>query len=81
MGIQVGGDVWNGRLMLEHYRVNRMSAELYTKIAVELLEMRWNRVSLVRQVVVTNRRGYVMANYRSEGNSPLISQPLADLPA
>jgi len=44
----------------------------------ELPQMRRDAVSLVKQAVADNRRGYVLVNNRAEGNAPLTVEALVD---
>jgi len=61
------------------YVAAKKRAEPYTKIVGELSEMRRDTVELVRKAVAENRRAYVLANNRSEGNAPLTVQALVGM--
>lgn len=60
------------------YEAAKKRAEPYTKIVEVLPEMRRETVDLVSKAVAGNRRAYVLANDRLEGNAPLTIQGLAD---
>jgi len=59
------------------YEVAKKRAAPYNKIVEALPQMRKETVSLIKQAVSENRRAYVLANNRSEGNAPLTVQALA----
>jgi hypothetical protein len=60
------------------YEAAKKRAEPYTKIVEELLQMRRETVSLVRQAIGIGRRAHVLVNNRAEGNAPLSVQALVD---
>lgn len=59
------------------YEFAKKRAAPYNKIVEALPQMRKETVSLIKQAVSENRRAYVLANNRSEGNAPLTVQALA----
>jgi len=61
------------------YEAAKKRAEPYTKIVVELPQMRRETVHLVRQAVSEGRHAYVLVNNRSEGNAPLTVQALSEM--
>jgi uncharacterized membrane protein YecN with MAPEG domain len=61
------------------YDAAKKRTETYTKIVAGLPQMRRETVQLVRQAVRESRRAYVLVNYRSEGNTPLTVQALAEI--
>ena len=66
-------------LLKMSYEAAKKRTEPYTKIVAELPQMRHETVQLVRQAVREGRRAYVLVNNRSEGNTPLTVQALAEM--
>ena len=60
------------------YEQAKKRADPYNKIVGELLEMRQDTVSLVKQAMAENRRAYVLVNNRSEGCAPVTIQALVE---
>jgi hypothetical protein len=55
------------------------TAEQYTKIVEELLQMRREAVQLVRQAVGAGWRAYVLVNNQSDEYAPLTVQGLVEM--